>query len=135
MGTLRFTDLRTRPTEVLDLTSLTVNEFELLASPFEVAFQAHMARWRLDGKPRIARRYTTDKNCPLPTPEDRLLCILVYLKTYPLQVVQGRLFGMGQSTAHQWIHVLLVVLRASLHTLGGYSDPVCGRAGYAPGRG
>ena len=34
--------------------------------------------------------------------------ILVYLKTYPLQVVQGRLFGMGQSKAHQWIHVLLL---------------------------
>ena len=100
------------------MTSLTVNEFEPLASPFEAAFQAHMALWRLDGKPRIARRYTTDKNCPLPTPEDRLLFILVYLKTSPLQVVQGRLFGMGQSKAHQWIHVLLVVLRAALRTLG-----------------
>jgi len=54
----------------------------------------------------------------LPTPEDRLLCILVYLKTYPLQVVQGRLFGLGQSTAHQWIHVLLVVLQATLRPLG-----------------
>ena len=43
---------------------------------------------------------------------------LVYLKTYPLQVVQGRLFGMGQSKAHQWLHVLLVVLRATLRTLG-----------------
>jgi Helix-turn-helix of DDE superfamily endonuclease len=118
MGTLRFTDLRTRPTEVLDLTSLTVNEFEQLAPPFEATFQAHMALWRLDGKPRTARRYTTYKNCPLPTPEDRLLFILVYLKTYPLQVVQGRLFGMGQSKAHQWIHVLLVVLRAALRTLG-----------------
>jgi hypothetical protein len=64
------------------------------------------------------RRYTTYKNCPLPTPEDRLLFILVYLKTYPLQVVQGRLFGMGQSKAHQWIHVLLVVLRATLRALG-----------------
>jgi hypothetical protein len=118
MGTLRFTDLRTRPTEVLDLTSLTVNEFEQLASPFEAAFQAHMARWRLDGKPRIARRYTTDQNCPLPTPEDRLRCILVSLQTSPLQVVQGRLFGMGQSQAHQWIHVRLVGLRAALRTLG-----------------
>jgi hypothetical protein len=47
-----------------------------------------------------------------------LLCILVYLKTYSLQVVQGRLFGVGQSKAHQWIHVLLVVLRATLRTLG-----------------
>jgi hypothetical protein len=44
--------------------------------------------------------------------------MLVYLKTYPLQVVQGRLFGMGQSKAHQWIHVLLVVLRATLRALG-----------------
>ena len=118
MGTLRFADLQTRPTEVLDLTSLTVNEFGQLVPPFEAAFQAHMARWRLDGKPRTARRYTTYTNCPLPTPEDRLLCILVYLKTYPLQIVQGRLFGMGQSQAHQWIHVLLVVLRTALRTRG-----------------
>jgi Helix-turn-helix of DDE superfamily endonuclease len=118
MGTLRFADLQSRPTEVLDFTSLTVKALRELVSPFEAAFQAHMAEWRLDGRPRTARRYTTDQNCPLPTPEDRLLCILVYLKTYPLQVVQGRLFGMGQSTAHQWIHVLLVVLRATLRTLG-----------------
>jgi hypothetical protein len=77
-----------------------------------------MADWRLDGKPRTARRYTTYQNCPLPTPEDRLLFLLVYLKAYPLQVVQGRLFGMGQSKAHQWMHALLVVLRATLRTLG-----------------
>ncbi len=118
MGTLRFADLQSRPTEVLDLTSLTVEEFLELAPPFEAAFQAHMAAWRLDGRPRTARRYTTYTNCPLPTPEDRLLFILVYLKTYPLQVVQGRLFGMGQSKAHQWIHVLLVGLRATLCGLG-----------------
>jgi hypothetical protein len=118
MGTLRFADLQSRPTEVLDLTSLTVEEFLELSPPFEAAFQAHMAAWRLDGRPRTARRYTTYTNCPLPTPEDRLLFILVYLKTYPLQVVQGRLFGMGQSKAHQWIHVLLVVLQATLRRLG-----------------
>jgi hypothetical protein len=118
MGTLRFADLQTRPTEVLDLTSLTVDELRQLVPPFEAAFQAHMAHWRLDGQPRTARRYTTYKNCPLPTPEDRLLFLLVYLKTYPLQVVQGRLFGMGQSKAHQWIHVLFVVLRATLRALG-----------------
>jgi hypothetical protein len=58
------------------------------------------------------------QNCPLPTPEDRLFFILTYLKTYALQVVQGRLFGMGQSKANQWIHVLLPVLLATLRTLG-----------------
>jgi hypothetical protein len=118
MGSLRFIDIQTRPIEVLDVTSLTLDEFQPLVPPFEAAFQAHMARWRLDGQPRTARQYTTDKNCPLPTPEDRLLFILVYLKTYPLQVVRGRLFGMGQSKAHQWMHVLLVVLPATLRALG-----------------
>jgi hypothetical protein len=118
VGSLQFADLQTRPTELLDLTSLTLAEFQPLAPSFEAAFQSHMAEWRLDGRPRTARRYTTYTNCPLSTPEDRLLFILVYLKTYPLQVVQGRLFGMGQSKAHQWIHVLLVVLRATLCALG-----------------
>src|SRR5262245_12809959 len=70
------------------------------------------------GDPALLVRYTTYQNCPLPTPEDRLLCILVYLKTCLLQVVQGRLSGMGQSKAHQWLHVLLVVLQATLRTLG-----------------
>jgi hypothetical protein len=118
MGTLRFADLQTRPTELLDLTSLTVEEFQQLVPPFEAAFQAHMAQWRFDGQPRTARRYSTYKTCPLPTPEDRLLFILAYLKTYPLQVVQGRLFGMDQSKANQWIHVLLMVLQATLRALG-----------------
>jgi hypothetical protein len=58
------------------------------------------------------------QNCPLPTSEDRLFFLLTYLKTYSLQVVQGRLFGMGRSKAHQWIHVLLPVLLAALRTLG-----------------
>jgi Helix-turn-helix of DDE superfamily endonuclease len=118
MGSLRFTDIPPRPTEVLDVTSLTVDEFQRLVPPFEAAFQTHMAQWRLDGRPRTARRYTTYQNCPLPTPADRLLFILVYLKTYPLPVVQGRLFGMGQSKAQQWLHVLWVVLQATLRTLG-----------------
>jgi hypothetical protein len=118
MACLRFTDLQSRPMEFLDLTSLTLEEFQQLVSPFEAAFQAHMAAWRLDGKPRTARQFAVYKNCPLPTPEDRLFFLLTYVKTYALQVVQGRLFGMGQSKANQWIHVLLPVLRAALRTLG-----------------
>jgi hypothetical protein len=118
MGSLRFADLQTRPTEVLELTSLTLDEVQRLVTSFEVAFQGHLAQWRLNGQPRTARRYITYKNYPLPTPADRLRFILVYLKTYPLQGVQGRLCGTGQSKAHQWIHVLLVVLQATLRALG-----------------
>src|SRR5215475_5421556 len=118
MACLRFTDLQSRPTEFLDFTSLTLDEFQQLIPPFEAAFQAHMAMWRLDGKPRTARQFAVYKNCPLPTPDDRLFFILTYLKTYSLQVVQGRLFGMRQSKANQWIHVLLPSLLAALRTLG-----------------
>ena len=118
MASIRFTDVQARPSEFLDFTSLTLEEFQQLVPPFETAFQAHLAAWRLDGKPRIARRFTVYKNCPLPTPEDRLFFILVYLKTYALQVVQGRLLGMGQSKANQWIHVLLPALLAALRALG-----------------
>src|SRR5215813_3363317 len=118
MASVQFTEVQSRPTEFLDFTSLTLDEFQRLVPPFEAAFQAHLAVWRLDGKPRTARRFTVYKNCPLPTPEDRLFFILTYLKTYALQVVQGRLFGMRQSKANQWIHVLLPALLAALRTLG-----------------
>src|SRR3989442_9532986 len=118
MAGLRFTELQSRPMEFLDFTSVTLDEFQQLVPPFEGAFQARMAAWRMDGKPRIARRFTVYKNCPLPTPEDRLFFLLTYLKTYTLQVVQGRLFGMVQGKANQWIHVLLPALLAALRTLG-----------------
>src|SRR5712691_1090998 len=118
MASVRFTDVQARPTEFLDFTSLTFEEFQTLVPPFEAAFHAHMAVWRLDGKPRTARQFTVYTNCPLPTPEDRLFFLLTYLKTYALQVVQGRLFGMGQSKANQWIHMLLPALLAALRDLG-----------------
>jgi hypothetical protein len=46
------------------------------------------------------------------------LCILTYLNTSPLQVVHGRLFGRGQSKANPWMHLMLVVLKATLWVLG-----------------
>ena len=71
MAGLRFTELQSRPMEFLDFTSLTLDEFQQLVPPFETAFQAHMATWCLDGKPRTVRQFAIYKNCPLPTPEDQ----------------------------------------------------------------
>jgi hypothetical protein len=118
MAGVRFADIRLRPAEFLDFTSLTVEEFEILIPPFEAAFQAHMTQWCLDGTPRTNRRFSVYRTCPLATPEDRLFFLLTYLKTYTLQVVQGRMFGMNQSKANQWIHVLLPALLAALRELG-----------------
>jgi len=118
MASVRFTELQSHPLEFLDVTSLTLDEFQQLVPSFETAFHARMAARRMDGKPRTARRFTVYQNCPLLTPEGRLLFILAYLKTYTLQVVHGRVFGMAQGKANPWIHVLLPALLAALRTLG-----------------
>jgi hypothetical protein len=118
MASVQFTDVQARPTAFLDVTSLTLDEFPQLVPPFEAALHAHMAVWRLDGKPRTARQFAVYQNCPLPAPEDRLFFLLTDLKTSTLQVVQGRLFGMRQSRANQWIHVLLPALLTALRPLG-----------------
>lgn len=118
MAGLRYTDLNERANGVLDFTSLTVEEFGVLVEPFEQTFVAHMRDWCLDGNPRSKRAYSTYENCPLPTPEDRLLFILSYLKSNALQIFHGQLFGMRQNKANQWIHTLLPVLRATFVTVG-----------------
>jgi hypothetical protein len=115
---LRYGDLPTHTTDVLDLTSLTVDEFQALVPPFEAAFLGYMADWTLHGRRRQVRRYTTYQNCPLPTPEDRLLFILVYLKQNPTPLRHGRVCGMRQSKATPWMHVLRPVLCNTLRTLG-----------------
>jgi Helix-turn-helix of DDE superfamily endonuclease len=115
---LRYTTERTKTNRLLDLTSLTVEEFELLVSPFERAFLAHMQNWTLEGKPRTARRYSQYASCPLPSPEDRLFFILTYLKQAPTQSFHGAAFGMGQPKANQWIQALLPALRGALASLG-----------------
>jgi hypothetical protein len=115
---MRYAEVSRKELKFLDLTSLTVEEFQQLLPIFEEEFRGRMKNFCLDGKPRVGRGYRTYSNCPLPTPEDRLLFILVYLKNNPLQVMQGELFGMPQNKANQWIHTLLPVLLTTMRSLG-----------------
>jgi hypothetical protein len=50
-------------------------------------------------------------------PYDRLLFIRVYLKQNPTKLLHGRLFGIRQSKATQWVHILLPALCNSLCAL------------------
>jgi len=63
MAGVRFAELQSRPIEFLDVTSLTLDEFQQLVPPFEAAFHARMAVWRMDGKPRTVRRFTVLTGC------------------------------------------------------------------------
>ncbi len=115
---LRYQTIIDKAYRVLDLTSLSVDEFEQLVSPFDAAFVRHMQHWTMEGKPRTGRAYSQYATCPLPTPEDRLLFILSYLKVAALQVAHGALFALSQSNANKWLHVLLPVLEQTLLDLG-----------------
>jgi hypothetical protein len=115
---LRYTSERDKAHQILNLTSLTIEQFEQLVEPFEQAFVRYMQVWTMEGKPRTARAYTPYVNSPLPTPEDRLLFLLTYLKVASLQVAHAALFGMTQPNANKWLHLLLIVLHQTLRDLG-----------------
>src|SRR3954462_14852358 len=82
--------------QFLALTGLTPPEFQLLLSAFPRAYQRlYPASQTTEGQPRQRAAGGGCKGL-LRRPEDKLLLILVYLKTYPLQAVMGELFGLSQ---------------------------------------
>lgn len=91
MAGVRCTDVQTRPTAFLEMTSLTLKEWQPLVPPCEAAFQAPRAAWRLDGTPRTARRLSVYQHGPWPTPEDRLL----FIPTVCLEVMSLMTRGCG----------------------------------------
>lgn len=115
---LEYAKLKQNRRRLLALTGLTLKEFKALLPSFTEAYQrvaesektlAGHKRTRLVGGGRTGR---------LEAPEQKLLFILVYQKTYPLQVVMGELFDISQSSANEWIHRLLPVLRDALIVMG-----------------
>jgi len=114
---LTYDTLKTKPKELLALTGLARREFDELLPVFAQALQAaeasaHPAPQKRQRAPGGGRKPS------LRTAEDKLLFALVYTKTYPLQVVQGQLFGMSQSSANEWIHFLVPVLATALDGMG-----------------
>jgi hypothetical protein len=115
---VHYCEIRRKPTRVLDLTSLLPEEFETIIPAFEGCFQEHMQHWTMTGKPRTARRFSTYTNCPLPTPEDRLLFVLAYLKHAPTQAYHGATFDLIQSSVSTWLNILIPVLLTALRAMG-----------------
>jgi hypothetical protein len=115
---LRYRELIQNPRRFLALTGYTVDEFRALLSFFRVRFQAYVACFTLEGTLRQHRTYSAYKNSTFPTMDDRLLFILTYMKTYPIQHTQAQLFGIQQSQANQWIHLLLPLVKQALADCG-----------------
>jgi hypothetical protein len=118
MGQRRYEDVVQNPEKLQALTSLTVEEFEELVGPFETAFREYMSEWTLEGKRRQNRAYVSYATSPLPTPHERLLFILSYLKENPTQTYHALLYGLTQPKANLWIHALFRALRLALRAMG-----------------
>src|SRR5438309_3158196 len=115
---LTYIALSTQPRPFLAMTGFTVAEFQDLLPAFETAYEYFQPCDRTaTGQPR-QRWPGGGRHRVLSKSEDQLLFVLVYLKTYPLQVMLGQLFGISTSQANYWLHHLLPVLRAALDDLG-----------------
>jgi DDE superfamily endonuclease len=115
---LTYAELEGNHRKFLALTGLTHAEFRLLLTAFARAYERLSAADRTAaGRPR-RRSAGGGRRGALYPPEQKLLFLLVYLRTYPLQVIMGELFGLSQPAVNSWIHRLLPVLRAALDDLG-----------------
>jgi hypothetical protein len=110
--------LSEKPKQFHALTGYTREEFDTLLPTFQNTFLLHMKTYTMEGKERQNRSYVVYCNCPLPSIEDKLLFILMYLRKATTQDIFGEVFGMPQPVANKWVHVLHPCLQQALAILG-----------------
>lgn len=110
---LFYKNIKNLPKVFLSFTSLTVEEFEYLLVPFAKAWdepESNQEKERIR-KPGGGRKAILNRH------EDRLLFILFYIKTYPIQEVLAYFFGLSQSQANEYIHQCAAVLHRALEKI------------------
>ena len=107
------------PKLLLAMTGLTRAEFYQLLPHFQYAWDQYVQQHYVDREDRQRQYGAGRSETTLVTLEDKLLFILYYVKVYPLQEILAFEFGMVQSTANEWIHILSEVLKKALDH-GGY---------------
>ena len=115
---LNYEVLKHKDREFLAATGLKQEEFMVLLPAFESAYEkcypSHQTR---EGKPRH-RRAGGGRAGALKKSQDKLLFVLIYHKTNPLQTMHALQFGLSQPQANYWIHHLLPALQRALADLG-----------------
>jgi Helix-turn-helix of DDE superfamily endonuclease len=97
------------PKLLLAMTSLTQAAFHQLLPHFQYAWDQHVQQHYVDRGDRQRQYGAGRSETTLVTIEDKLLFILYYGKVYPLQEILAFEFGMVQSTANEWIHILTIL--------------------------
>jgi hypothetical protein len=115
---LNYSQLKENRKEFLAATGLYPEEFERLLVVFKEKYGTLSSTSQTkEGKPR-QRQIGGGTKGKLQADEDKLVFILVYQKTYPLQTMHGLQFELSQPQANYWIHQLLPVLQKSLAEMG-----------------
>ena len=104
---------RTNNRQFNTLTSLSVEQFDVLLPIFESCWESFIEKYNLDGTPRL-RKYIAKNETQLSTVSDKLFFILYYKKTNSLQEVMAFSFDLDVSMANKWIHILTPLLDKSL---------------------
>lgn len=115
---MNYENIRTRPSQFSNVTSLHVEEFDYLLSSFSNKWRNYYRIHTIEGKKRKAPICNAGKNTKtLPTVEEKLFFILVYLKNYSLQEMMAASFGFSQSQASKWSKALRPLLFDTLKEL------------------
>ncbi len=114
---LRYEHIADKEKDLLAMTGYTKQEFTAILPSFQQSYDEYLHANTIEGYERVGQIPKSYHTSPLPTIEDKLLFILVYLKQHPTQTLHGYLFGMSQSNANKWIHVLHAVLNRALAQL------------------
>lgn len=101
-----------RPNHFRRLTGITIEEFNEVLDKFRSSYQFFIQREFLSKERK--RAYGGGRHTRLHSLEDKLLFILVYVRMYPLEFMQGVLFNLAESRSCEWIHRLLPILDEAL---------------------
>src|SRR3989304_1230611 len=116
---ITYAELKGKPKEFLAATGLHVTEFDLLMLKFKEKLVATRPPDDQTKRGNLRRRRAgAGQKERLQTVEDKLVFILVYQKTYPLQTMLGLHFGLSQPRANHWIHGLMPLLQEVLAEMG-----------------
>ena len=115
---IEYSKLKEKPREFLAVTSITDEEFQALLPTFEKCYELLLPPKPKAIKKKKQRARGGGRSAKLSSLSAKLLFILVYQKTAPLQTLHGLQFGMSQGQVNYWVHRLLPVLQMSLDEMG-----------------
>jgi hypothetical protein len=111
---ITYNNLVQKPAVFQSFTGLKLAAFAELLSVFEQVYAGDLDQRDAQRKGGRQRQRGGGRTGALSGIEDKLVFILVYFRFYPVQVLQGYLFGLSQPQANDWIQRLTPILNAAL---------------------